>query len=212
MSAVENKESMLARGIELASIFCSENGLPTPVINVRTRAQWRVSACAYYRVMHIEICPDLCSTIGLNGRSWSCPGYSVDRTPYGVIQHEIGHHVDWSRGDIKDRYWSNYSRDLRAATGEDPISGYCENDAEWFAEILRLFITNPDFLKILRPRTYARLIADGLKPVFTDRWDERLSCAPERTLQAAARKVEQARKLSRKPPPSERQASFFDGL
>lgn len=173
--------------------FCQLNQLPVPGLVVVAGGDWHFSECAYYRENVTTICPARCSSIGTVGRSWSYPGYTVDRTPYGVVQHELGHHVDVQRGARKGKYWSEFSTKVREASGEEQITSYCPNNAEWFAEMFRVFVTNPDFLLRLRPRTHRELLASSLQPVFTDTWRERLKEAPARTLAAAQRKVDQAK-------------------
>lgn len=59
------------------------------------------------------------------------------------------------------------------------------------AEMFRVFVTNPDLLQLLRPRTHRELRA-CFTPVFSDNWRDRLRDAPARTLAAAERKVEEA--------------------
>jgi predicted lipoprotein len=81
---------------------------------------------------------------------------------------------------------------VRGQSGEKPITSYCPNDAEWFAEMFRVFVTNPDLLRLVRPRTHREMVSAGLKPVFSESWRERLKDAPERTLKAAERQVEAA--------------------
>lgn len=169
--------------------FCKLNDIPIPGIIAVEPVDWHFPVCAYYRKDIIHICIKKCAHIGVVGRQWSYPGYVVDRTPFGVIQHELGHHVDVLRGEHSKAYFSNYSRDLRAETGEKKITNYCPNDAEWFAEIFRLFVTNPDLLKCIRPLTYNRLISDGFKPVFNDTWRDRLRLAPERYVNATINKI-----------------------
>jgi len=107
------------------------------------------------------------------------------------VQHELGHHVDWLKGDDKGAYWSNYSSDMRKETGEPKLTNYCPNDAEWFAEIFRLFVTNPGMLQLMRPLTYQKLLDDGLVALFSNTWAERLGEmeAPERHLKAAYNKI-----------------------
>jgi hypothetical protein len=154
---------------------------------------WNVSACAYYRRNTTHICVARCAAIGVAGPAWSYPGYTVDRTPYGVLQHELGHHVDVLKGLRKGAYWSDFSAVLRGRSGEKAITSYCPNDAEWFAEMFRVFVTNPDLLRIVRPRTYGQLVGSvAFKPVFSDSWRDRLQGAPARTITAAERQVERA--------------------
>jgi hypothetical protein len=81
---------------------------------------------------------------------------------------------------------------LRGQSGEAAITSYCPNDAEWFAEMFRVFVTNPDLLRLVRPRTH-RELASQFKPVFDDTWRDRLREAPARTIAAVERKIESVR-------------------
>ena len=185
-----SKEAMLERGIAVTQCFCALNDISMPEITVIT-GKWAFDACAYYRPREgIVINVTKCALVGLEGRQWSFPGYTVDRTPYGVLQHELGHHVDCLRSVVVDRYRGDYSRDMRYGQApEEPLTSYCPDDGEWFAEMFRLLVTNPDLLRQIRPHTYARLIADGLRPVFYDSFEDRLKGAPDRTIRSAHRKV-----------------------
>lgn len=186
---MKTKAELLAEGADVARRFCAVNNFAMPEIKEHARVDWPFDVCAYYRPTTINICLEKCAPIGTAGRQWSYPGYTVDRTPYGVIQHELGHHVDRLKGARKGPYFSDYCIAVRAFSGEQPLTTYCPNDAEWFAEIFRLFVTNPDLLRELRPRAWSRLRADGLVPLFDDRWDARLAGAPARTIAAARAKV-----------------------
>lgn len=196
-----NKDALFRSGAEVMAAFCGRNALPTPPINRFDGGTWAWNACAYYRPARgIAICVPRCAAIGTAGRAWSFPGYTVDRTPYGVLQHELGHHVDVQKGSIQHAegsrmlervYWSDFSKKVRDQSGEKAITSYCPNDAEWFAEMFRVFITNPDLLRLVRPRTH-RELRSVFEPVFSDTWRDRLAGAPERTLNAAARHIEAA--------------------
>lgn len=198
MSPPIDRLSLFRRGELVMQSFCKTNDLPTPSVAVTLdRKSWSVSACAYYRRDRISICIAACSTIGTAGRAWSYPGYTVDRTPYGVVQHELGHHVDVVSGLVPESmqnrvYWSDFSKNVRGASGEKPITSYAPNDAEWFAEMFRVYVTNPDLLKLVRPRTH-RELAGRFKPVFEDTWRDRMRDAPARTIAAAERHIEAAR-------------------
>lgn len=194
---MSEKTQLLERGISHLQQFCATNALEAPPVNVRRREDWEVGMCAYYRPVLIEIWPASCASIGRVGRQWSFPGYTVDRTPFGVIAHELGHHADWSRSEQRGRYFGDYSIKMRAASAEDPLTTYCPNDAEWFAEMFRLFVTNPDLLRLVKPRTFD-LIARDFEPLEKATWDVVLREAPERTFQAAERKIELARKPRRR--------------
>lgn len=192
-----DKHALLNAGITLVQGFCAINSLPIPETFPRRADQWRFDECAYYRNMRIEICVAKCASVGVAGRAWSFPGYTVDRTPYGVMAHELGHHVDRVVGLRKGAYWSEYSDDLRAATGEPKLTNYCPNSAEWFAELFRLFVTNPDLLRILRPKFYAAL-TEKFRPFYGDSWRDRLQHAPARTFEQAAKMVAKAEKKNAK--------------
>lgn len=198
-----NRASMYHQGRVLLAAFCDENSLPPPPVVEADPSAWRVLACAYYReVPGIVINIGACASIGRGGRAWSYPGYIIDRTPYGVLQHELGHYVDLRIASIqypgapRGNYWAATSRKVKEASGEKPLTGYAAvDDAEWFAEAFRLFVTNPDLLLQIRPRTHREFRALGLKPVIAKDWRTVLEtpAAPARTIAMAARRVEEAR-------------------
>lgn len=174
--------------------FCKSNCLELPTIKLVAAQSWKFGFCAYYRMRkpgNAEIvgCLENMARIGVSGGSWSYPGHWVDRTPYGVLAHEIGHHVDCVYGKAARGYASGFSSKLRLASKESPITGYCPNDGEWFAEIVRLFITNPDLLSRIRPRIFAELLNYGLTPVEPRGALDVLAQAPQRTLQQVIKKI-----------------------
>lgn len=181
------KHEMLARGLTLIRDFCTANSLELPAVEVIPRKEWPFLPCAYYRPTFIRICVEKTAHIGTAGRAWSYPGYVADRTAYGVLAHELGHHADVTRSTIKGAYFGNYSRDMRTATREAQITGYSPNDGEWFAEIFRLFVTNPDLLRRIRPKTFA-LLRQDFEPVETRDWLDVIKDAPPRTIAAAQAK------------------------
>lgn len=192
------RDQLFERGERVVREFCAINSLTVPAIAAFNSADWHWSACAFYRpTLGIQICVPRCAWIGTAGRAWSFPGYTVDRTPYGVLAHELGHHADVQKGLVPDSllhraYWSDFSKKVREASGEKQISSYAPNDAEWFAEMFRVYVTNPDLLRLVRPRTH-RELQGVFRPVFSDTWRERLEGAPTRTIKAAERHIERAR-------------------
>src|SRR6266542_543457 len=83
------------------------NEVDVPRINMRT-GHPEFGVCAYYRDGEIEIWVQSCAAIGRVGRQWSYPGYVVDRTPYGVLAHALGHHVDRQHGPaggVRSHLW-----------------------------------------------------------------------------------------------------------
>lgn len=192
----EDKPSMFDRGKSLATKWCEINNVIPPSVIYVPSSEWRVSRCAYYRRGVTRICVQRCAGIGVAAMAWSYPGYIVDRTPYGVVQHELGHHVDMLLSDRTGAYFGDFSINMRKRSGEPPITSYHPDDAEWFAEMFRVFVTNPDLLLQLRPRTHAEMMV-RFRPVFTDTWRERLAGAPDRTIKAAENKIAAAAKKGR---------------
>lgn len=180
--------------MERMRAFCELNDLPVQVMFSAAADDWRLGTCAYWRPDGIHIAVSKCAWPGLGGRAWSWPGYVIDRTPFGVIAHEMGHAADHGKSTRRGNYYGDYSMRMRERTGEKPITTYAPNDAEWFAEIFRLFITNPDLLYCLRPKTHQALMAD-FKPVETNSWEIVLTGwgAPARTIDMARKKIAAAK-------------------
>lgn len=168
------KQEMFDRGVERMQLFCIVNGIVPPAVSV-TPEPTRYGTCAFYRSAVITIWPPACAHIGRAGRAWSYPGHSIDRTPYGVIAHELGHHVDGAHGSRPSR--EGLGPKWRAETGEKHLTGYrADDDNEWFAEMFRLFVTNPDLLRLERPKTHA-LMCRTWKAVEARQWEHVLADA-----------------------------------
>lgn len=192
------KEDHYSQGLDLLFKFCATNRIPAPDI-------WRLgphdrlyhlATCAYYRPTRICIMVKKCAHIGLSGMAWSCPGYKIDRTPYGVLQHELGHHIGWF---FSEHYQVFFERAICLFSNEKPLTGYLgtskgeeanEYYKEWFAEHFRLFVTNPKLSQAIAPKFFAKLI-EYVIPVEPRGWREVLvgHGAPERTLAMAERIV-----------------------
>lgn len=182
---------LYALGVERARRFCETNGIVAPTFNA-VDYRWSVGSCAYYRPDEgIRLCLPLCGRPAPSAmsRNWSWPGSVVDREPYGVVCHELGHHVDWLTGERKGRYGSDFSIQLEKEAREKGLTSYAgENAWEWFAEAFRLFITNHNLLYRVRPRTWELLVARWT-PVSRDDWREELGPnVPDRVVQSLERK------------------------
>jgi hypothetical protein len=174
---------LLQDGQRLVTNFCKRNDLEVPKITVvqRTDRNARVNACAWYRSNHIWVKPWACASPTQDeGRyRWSYPGYLVDRTVYGALAHEIGHHLEPVCG-LPDK-------------PEKPISGYRDNPSEVFAEHVKLFLTNPDLLGLIRPLTYD-FLRRRFTPIKTEIfWQDVLADAPLKIRTRCERLVEEAR-------------------
>ena len=171
-----HKSELLLLGMRLAIEFCDLNGIEPPAVEVVPRERWHFAPCAYYRPESgIHICLEKCASPcgDLPSRACSWPGSVSDRTPYGVVAHELGHHVDWLTGEVKGPYWSDFGGSVRGQSGEQAITSYCPGDEEWFAEMFRLYLTNPALLRQLRPRTWV-ILAEHWRGVGGVDWREEL--------------------------------------
>lgn len=208
----DNLDTLHQLGIDRCFEFCELNKLPFPKVNRIAPENWHFDVPAYFRPdteperqmiqggamqrrgygTGINICVPRCRPLAREeyARNWSWPGNTADRTAFGVMAHEIGHHADWTASTTKGRYYGNYSVDLRAATQAKPLTGYCENDAEWFAELFRLFITNPALLAVLRPELYLKLRERWTPTIPADDWRKPLGYnVPARIVKAIENKL-----------------------
>lgn len=179
------KPELYENGLTLMHNFCEVNSIEAPVVIAEPVS---FGTCAYYRNYTTRIELKKCAHIGTGGASWSYPGYAIDRTPYGVLQHELGHHMEHlSDGHSYCKTGLAYSV-FSESDEEEKLTNYCPNVNEWFAEHFRLFVTNPDLLRMMRPKTYTA-IAARLQPVELRKWSQVLENAPLRTIRMAAKKA-----------------------
>lgn len=190
---MNDKITLLARGTWLLELWCKLNNVSPPQIVVH-EGHCEFAVCAYYRDNQINIWPMDCARVSSSFRSWSYPGYVIDRTPYGVIQHELAHHIDGAEGPRGGELSHLWKRE----TGEDAITGYAPNDNEWFAEIFRVFVTNPDLLRLLRPKMYAKLIEKFPHRAQMASWRFILDEAGERWITATVNHIGKAEKNAKR--------------
>ncbi len=202
------KRQLFDRGKVHVHHWCAVNKVEQPEV-LESEEPLLYHTCAFYRDNVIKINVKACAEVGTAGRSWSYPGYVVDRTPYGVLCHELGHHVDQAHGTVGGIFSKPmflaltrgleagepfYQRAIKEAKAVEPITGYHANVLEWFAEMFRLFVTNPDLLQQMRPQVYALMIERWGNRAEERSWQRALNMAP-RQLQAAENKVKQAARL-----------------
>lgn len=183
---MSSKADLFDRGRAHIARWCALNVVELPRITTRT-GRPTFGVCAYYRDGEITIWVNACAAIGRVGRQWSYPGYVVDRTPYGVLAHELGHHVDRQHGP-NGGFRSHVWRPLDAAA----LTGYCPNDNEWFAELFRLFVTNPDLFRRVRPKIADLFFNDWGHIAETRSWRVVLAESP-RHIAAAQNKIPKLR-------------------
>lgn len=125
----------------------------------------------FYQPAHkpyIVVCIDHTLTPRYNPtpRNQSFPNHKTDTTPTGVLAHEYGHAVDWylrTKGVHLARKFKGI------AQVEPQVTSYDTTPIERVAEAMRLFILNPDLLRLGRPQSYAAL-AQHMTPIVTEPW------------------------------------------
>lgn len=206
-SYMTSQRELWKRGHARLTSFCATNALPQPTITLVPYDEWHVNVCAYYRPrLGIMMCLERCAKIPSDHQpqskswNWSWPGSVVDRTPFGVICHELGHHVDWHSSSVKGSYFGNYSVDVRQRSREKQVTGYCDNDHEWFAECFRIFVSNHTLLAAIRPKTYA-ILRERWQPVGCDNWrDELGEMCLVRIIKSLEKKIGEKPKAKKKQP------------
>jgi hypothetical protein len=179
-----NKTELLEEGLLQIMEFAKVNSLPAPTVNmVDEEVADDISfRCGCYIVSsnQILICIKRCANIGTGtGFSQSSPASKIDRTPFGVLAHEMGHHVHslfLTSKYFKDKHLMASSlKHTFMNTKKEKISGYEPNYRESFAESMRLFISNPDLLKRACPIRYGFIYDQlQLKPLYNELWENML--------------------------------------
>lgn len=185
----KKKHQLACEAISLCLSFCQHNKIRIPSFSMLTEENrfYHVNSCGFYRARHgVCVMPDKCSHLGISGGSWSWPGYVIDRTAYGVVCHEMGHYVHEQVLFDSDCCFRH--------SNESCITSYGTKDhKEWFAEMFRLYLTNPDLLEDIKPKTFEWL-DERFHVVESRPWRHVLHDAPERTINAALNKINKARK------------------
>lgn len=146
----ESKQMLMENGLKLIHEFCILNNIKDPIIELTTINS---RACGTYNGLKL-IKVDL-SKCAKPSQSYSYPNLHSNRTPQGVVIHEFGHYLENALGIS----WRTLSK-CREEINEKPVTSYAPNSQEWFAEVIRLFLTNPDLLKLGRPKTFVWLCED----------------------------------------------------
>lgn len=157
---MKEKLELFSLGVERIREFCEVNKLTIPEIKIVPKDRYEFEPCAYYRPYCINVCLEKCAfpATETTYRNWNWPGNTVDREPFGVLCHELGHYIDYDFSEDKSSYYGNFSKDFHKYIEESCISTYGNDSAhEWFAEMFRLYVTNSALLKKLKPKTYKKM-------------------------------------------------------
>lgn len=178
------KQQLYDKGVDTVTRFFEHNDIDLcPVRTTKRSCHYGF----YGRHSGIVINLDLCrAPTKTPGYSWSYPCFKSDCTPIGVIAHEAGHHIS-ATSKLKRKLeiiWAIVCDHEPYVTSYD--GNHHDRYEESFAESVRLFILNPDLLRLGRPKRYDMLLTEfKLQPIETRDWAEVLSDAHPKFLQAA---------------------------
>ena len=184
MTNLEHKVLLYEEGVRDCVRFLKHNRIVEPAFRPgKHRALNKWQAVGLY--VNMSVLVDVEKTrwpAYKKGRTWSFPRYKVDKTAMGVVAHETGHHVQALR------VCGLHEWQRKVLDTEPAVTGYEPTPGEAFAEAMRLFILNPDLLKVGRPKRfeYLRYVCQ-LKPLDLGRWNQVLEHAPDHIKQAATR-------------------------
>lgn len=166
---IYTKQQLCEMSISLINDFCDLNNIPKPEFNIdwgTGTTQSKGTVCGHFtfgtNVLHLQ--PNKCANPNPNG-DW--PGFFYDRTCYGVMCHEFAHYVDNLSPSLFNV--KLISAELRQIANEPSFNKDPKDDYEYFADVFKLFISNPDLLKLVRPNTF-KLLTEKYKllPIVSD--------------------------------------------
>ncbi len=193
------KDFLLAEGVARARAWLDDHRISQPHHLFLSREEanrfrkgflregWTAAHCIVDSKSAIAVDLKRCRVAArIPGWSWTFPGYKVDATPFGVVCHEYGHHVDHTLGGkaglSNRRAWKD------VIDNEEEVSGYEPNHREAFAEAFRLFLTNPSLLREGRPERWEYFTETlQLRPPHEHPWRTVLKHAHPRIVAAAER-------------------------
>lgn len=167
------QESLYNKAIIDIQKFCKKNRIKMPKVCIadvtsKRHKRW----CGYYAWGEdtITVIPKACIPPAKTpGWTWHYPRYFTDLSVYGVICHEFGHYLHFKKLHKYDKV------DQPDFDSEKPLSNCEYNYIEAIAEMIKLFIVNPDLLRRANPERY-RFMTEicKLKPITTQNWKNRL--------------------------------------
>jgi hypothetical protein len=189
-------EQTFKDSVTLIKEFCNVNDIPYPKLDLRDN-NIGTFGTFNHKTNLITLYPRNAKTpVKVPGYKWSYTGYKADCTLPGVFAHEFGHYLDsylaTKMFNQKSAYTSLDKTMQFILDYEKPVSGYIDRFtnkrakmSEAFAEVMKLFILNPDLLKQGRPKSYEMIISLGIVPVVTEEWTEILKNAHPKLISAA---------------------------
>lgn len=177
------KEELFKEGVNYVKEFCKVNDIKMPKIVTKPKDSYCPGTCGLYDYKNktIYIWIDKCSReIDNPGYAWSHRHYFADREPCGVVCHEFGHYLHHILTNFK-----------LVLPKERKITSYEPDTWERFAETIKLFILNPDLLRLYDHKRYNVITKKlNLKPIIHTNWRDTFSVdINEKFIKACERKL-----------------------
>lgn len=180
-----NKYRAFAEAKDFCWYFCEANNITPPVV-LKNSNRFHHFGFWWKNEIHINMkaCPN---PVKEPFRMWSYTGYKADRTVTGVIAHEMGHHVHFN--SFKRDYWVERFGTKEMQAAKYRVSGYEPVVNETIAESMRLFILNPDLLRVIAPPRFELFLELGLKPIVDLKWEEVLMNAHPKMINSIKNRI-----------------------
>lgn len=187
---------------ELCDSFLERNELPQPKRYLTTpddsrrppgRNPWSVNGWYWNDTIFVNVKRSK-TPVKTPGFAWSYTGFKADMTAPGILAHELGHYVkDIIDQKIDRKHRAVFRKNIQAISEVEPnVSSYEPNADERWAEAFRLFVLNPDLLRVGRPVRYDFFLHLRLRPVNPLPWREVLANAHPKLIKAAESWIKKA--------------------
>ena len=171
-----SKNDLRLYGEKTVTLFLKHNDIKRPPLYIKDDLKsfgLFLNKTVYINLKKTRVC------VKVPGFSWSHTGYKADLTYPGVLAHEIGHYVDSIKRCSYNITWRNIIKK------ESAVSSYEPNPSEAFAEAMKLYILNPNLLKIGRPLRYKFMNDMNIQPLHDISWKIILQNAHPKLITAA---------------------------
>lgn len=173
---------MRQRSLEMIDEFCSVNKLSPPKVLLNQKAKMPKYMRGYCTHRSLAFSDGVRPAVN-PGYSWSFTGYRADMTCAGIAAHELGHWFHIRRRGSLQKF-------SELAVGAKRVSSYEPNTSEAFAETMRLYVLNPDLLRLASPVRFEAMAAVGAVQLHDAPWRDVLANAGQKRVTAVEKWIQ----------------------
>lgn len=133
--------------VKILDAYCTLNGIQRPSFSEVSLPGGSRGEYRYYHDYGLVIV----DAAACGWYWWSKPGNKADVTEFGVMAHELGHHVHYT---LMGGFRMGIKRWMTGPRHKSITSYAKSNTGEQIAEAHRLFVLNPNLLRELSPASY----------------------------------------------------------